>query len=169
MKLQKPNSSSFETAPEGTSQAVVVDIVDLGMNKDFFNEGEMIHQVRVAFQTEDETTEGKPFLVSTFPVKASLNSKSNLYKTIIKPLIGRDLTAEDYDAEGDVDLDALLIGLNANVTIEHKEKGEKTYANVVGVSPLTKGQLKAELLVPRDYVRVQDREETPEYTSTATA
>ncbi len=166
MKLQKPNSSSFEAAPEGTAQAVVVDVVDLGMAEDRFNPGEMIQQLRVAFQTEEETSDGKPFLVSTYPVKASLNSKSNLVKTIIKPLIGRDLVAEDYDAEGDVDLDALLIGVNANVTIKHNEKGDRVYANVVDVSPLTKGQLKAEQLVPRDYVRMQDREELPTTTGT---
>ena len=108
--------------------------------------------------TEDETTEGKPFLVSTYPVRASLNSKANFYKTV-KKLIGRDLEPSDYDAEGDIDIDSLLIGVNANVTIVRNEKEGRVYANVEDVSPLVKSQLKETPLEPRDYVRIQDRED----------
>lgn len=154
MKL-KANNSNFTPAPEGTTQAVLVDIVDLGMQPDKFNDGELIHQVRLSFQTEDRTEEGKPFLVSTFPYKASLNSKSNFYKAITT-ILGRKLAAEDFDKEGDVDLDELLIGKNVNITIVHKEVGDKVYANIDGIGALTKSQ--KTMLEPEGYVRVQDRE-----------
>lgn len=161
MKLQKSESRNFEIPEEGTGQAVVVDVIDLGLKEDKFSPGEMVHQLTIALQTEDETSEGKPFLVRSYPFRASTNSKSNLYKAI-KLIIGRDLEDTDFDSEGDVDLDALLIGRNVNVTIQHNTKGDKTYANVVDFGALTKSQVKAALLEPRDYVRVQDREEKNE-------
>jgi len=164
MKLQRPKQGSYELAEEGNTRAVLVDVVDMGMLPDVFaEEGELVHKLQLKFQTEDETSEGKPFLVATYPLKASLDSRANLYK-IIKVLIGRDLETEDYDAEGDIDIDSLIIGQNCNVEIEHKSKGEKTYANVVSVNPLSKGDKKLEPLVPRDYVRVKDRDDTPEHT-----
>lgn len=156
MKLQASNSS-FQPAPEGTTLAVLVDIVDLGMQPDKYNEGEMVHQVRLTFQTEDKTDEGKPFIVSTFPYKASLNSKANLYK-VISTLLGRKLAKEDFDEEGNVDLDELLIGKNVMITIEHKQSadGTKTYANITSIGPVPKS-IKTRL-EPEGYVRVQDRE-----------
>lgn len=157
MKIPK-SKSSFQTAPEGTTKAVVVDVVDLGMLPDKFSEEEkLIPMVKLVFQTEEQTEEGKPFVVGTYPLKASLNSRANFYKLVAK-ILGRDLTDDDYDEEGDADVDTLLLGKNVNVTIQHATKGDKTYANVVDVSPLIKSQLKEEALVAVDYVRQKDRE-----------
>ncbi len=155
MKLQK-STSNFQLAPEGVTQAVLVDVIDMGLMEDKFNPGDMIPKVRLAFQTEETTDAGTPFVVSTFPDKASLNPKSNLYKKI-KAIIGRPLEDEDYDEEGNVDLDSLLIGRNANITITHSD-GEPTYANVTDIGTLTSKQQKGDLLEPKDYVRVQDRD-----------
>ncbi len=157
MKVKK-SSGTYQLAPEGTTQAVVVDVIDEGMQPGY-NPGEMVPKVKLAFQTEEETTEGKPFLVHSFPLNASVNSKSTLYKEFIKPILGRDLEADDFDDDNDIDLDALLMGKNANITIKHTEKGEKTYANIVTVGTLPAKQAKAGLLEPRDYVRKQDRED----------
>jgi hypothetical protein len=158
MKLSKP-ANNFQLAPEGTTQGVVVDVVDMGMQEDRFNDGEFVHQVRVVFQTEDQTEEGVPFITSTYPVRASINSKAKLYG-FIKTLLGRGLEEGDFDSDGEIDLDSLLIGKNANITIEHKTSGEKTYANVVGIGALTSKQQKSTLLEPRDYTRIQDRDDT---------
>jgi len=155
MKLQK-STNNFQLAPEGVMQAVVVDIVDMGMVVDKFHPEPGVHKLRVVFQTEETTDEGVPFVVSSFPDNASLNPKANFYKKI-KAILGRSLEDDDFDSEGNVDLDGLLIGRNANVTIQHSE-GEPTYANVVDIGTLTTKQQKGELLEPKNYVRVQDRE-----------
>jgi len=162
MKLAKSNSS-FQLAPEGTTQAVVVDVVDKGMMPGF-NPEELVQKVQLVFQTEEETDEGVPFTVQSFPLNASINSKSTLYKEYIKPILGRGLEEKDFDEEGEVDLDTLLIGKNANVTIEHKTKGENTYANITGVGTLTTKQEKGAKLEPRNYVRRQDREDDTSFT-----
>lgn len=156
MKLQK-SSGNFQLAPEGTTRAVVVDVVDMGMQKDTFNEGELIPKTRIVFQTEDEMDDGRPFIVSTYPVKQSINRKANLYD-YIKSIIGRDLEESDFDEEGDIDIDNLLLGKNANITITHTDKGDKHYANITKISPLTNKDKKDADLVPRDYVRQQDRD-----------
>lgn len=156
MKLAKSNNS-FQLAPEETMQAVLVDVVDMGMQPDRFTEGELIHQVRLVFQTEEETDEGVPFLVSTFPTRASINSKAKLYGYITS-ILGRTLEEGDFDEEGEIDLDELLIGENANVTVTHRTSGENTYANVTAIGALNSKQKKAALLAPRNYIRQKDRD-----------
>lgn len=155
MKLAK-SESSFQLAPEDTMQGVVVDVVDMGMMPGF-NEGEMVPKLKLVFQLEEETDEGVPYQVQSFPLNASLNSRSTLYKNYIKPILGRDLTEDDFDEEGEIDIDSLLIGKNAQVTVVHKTKNDKTYANVEQISPLSKKQASGTLLEPRNYVRQKDR------------
>jgi hypothetical protein len=152
MKLTA-STGNYVPAPEGTTQGVLCDIVDLGLQKDYFNEGKLVHNMKFVFQTEDLMEDGKPYTVGTAPMKASTHTKANAYK-IIKTLLGRDLTAEDY-VDGEVDLDALILGKNAMVSITHNIKGEKTYANIEKVESIPKKI--TERLEVRDYVRVQDR------------
>lgn len=154
MKLAK-SENKFQLAPEDTLQGVVVDVVDMGMLPGF-NPEELVQKVKLVFQLEEETDDGVRFIVQSFPLNASINSKSTLYKEYIKPILGRNIEAEDFDEDGEIDLDALLIGKNANVTIVHKEKGENTYANIAGVGTLVKGQ---KPFKAKNYVRKQDREE----------
>ncbi len=154
MKLQK-STNNFQLAPEGVTQAVLVDVIDMGNVVDKFHP-EGVPKVRLAFQTEETTDAGVPFVVSTFPFNASLNAKANLYKKIVA-ILGRPLADDDYDEDGNVDLDELLIGKNANITITHSE-GEPTYANVVDIGTLTTKQQKAEQLTPQDYTRFKDRD-----------
>lgn len=168
MKLAASNSN-FVPAPEGTTQGVLCDIVDMGMQPDAFNEGKMVHKTRLVFQLEDRTEAGVPFTVSTFPITASINNKATLYK-YIKTLLGRDLSKEDFDDDGEIDLDSLLIGKNAMVTIAHKEKNDKTYANIDSIGPIPKS-IKNRLEV-ENYTRDQDRvkdDSTSEVAEAATA
>src|SRR5687768_11056438 len=113
MKI-KLSSGNFVPAPEGTTQGVLCDVVDMGFLEDKFNPGKMVQKLRFVFQTEDTTEEGVPFTVGTFPLTASTNNKANAYK-IIKTLIGRDLDKSDLDEEGEIDLAELLIGKNAMI------------------------------------------------------
>ena len=158
MKISARNQGgNFTPAPAGTTQGVLVDIIDLGKRPDRFNPGEEVHQMQLAFQLEDEMDNGEPFVVRTFPLRASLNPKSKLFQTITA-MRGK-ITDEELDEEGDFDLDS-LIGTNCLVTVEQTEKeGGKIYANVTSVSQLPKKN--KTVLEPRNYVRVQDREERP--------
>lgn len=146
---------SFEVAPEGLTQAVLVDIVDMGMQTDRFNEGELIHKMRLVFQTEEQTTAGTPFQVSTYPYTASFSPKSNVRK-FVEQMLGKKLERADFDEGGEFDLDG-LIGTNAMITITHTAKTDKVYANITNVTPLSKSNKTR--LEPVDYIRVQDREE----------
>lgn len=157
MKLSA-SFSNFVPAPEGTTQGVLCDIEDLGLQEDRFNPGKMVHQMRFYFQTEDLMEDGKPFVVRTPQMKASTNNKSNAYK-YIKTLLGRELEAEDFDG-GEIEIDELLIGKNAMVTIVHNEKDGKIYANIDSIGPVP-AKIKDRLEV-RDYVRVKDREPSEE-------
>lgn len=157
MKLQKSNGGDFQPAPEGVQKGVLVDIVDLGLKDDRFNPGEQIPKMRFVFQTEDETDDGTPFLVSTYPLTASMNSKSNVFG-IVTTLLGRKPADEDFDADDNFDLDP-LIGTNVQIDVIHTEKDAKVFANVSKVMPLNKKDKAT--LEPRNYVRVQDRVETP--------
>lgn len=158
MKLSgRTQGGNFEPAPAGTQQGVLVDIIDLGERPDTFNPGQVVHKMQLAFQLEDEMDNGEPFVVRTFPLRASLNPKSKLFQTITA-MRGK-ITDEELDEDGDFDLDT-LIGTNCLVTVEHAEKeGGKVYANVTAVSQLPKKTTTR--LEPRNYVRVQDREEQP--------
>jgi hypothetical protein len=148
-------NGDYENAPEGTVQAVVVDVIDLGMRPNKFKPGESVQKAQVAFQTEDETSAGSPFVVRSFPMTASMDRKANLRKLI--ETINGSIKDEDLDAEGEFDIES-IIGRNCLVTIEHSpEKEGKIYANVVAVGALPKS-MKTKL-ESRDYTRVQDRDE----------
>ena len=159
MLLEKP-SANYKPAEEGVTQAVLCDVVDLGFQEDIYNPGEQVHKLKLMFQTEETTEDGVPFVVGTYPTKASLDSRSNLTK-IIKALLGRELSQEDYTMDPEtkklkIDIYEVLKGKNAMVEIKHREKGDKVYANVVDVSQMPT-KIKDRLTVSEDYVRVKDR------------
>lgn len=154
MKLSGRTNSNFEPAPEGTQQGVLVDIIDRGFQPDKFNPGQTRHEIQLAFQTEEEMADGRPYVVKTYPMTASLNSKAKLFQTI-GAMRGK-IQPEELDENGDFDLDG-LIGTNCLITIQHTTKDDgRVFANVTGVAPLPKKTTTR--LEPRDYVRVQDRE-----------
>lgn len=143
-------ASTFAPCPAGVHQAVCVDVVDLGLLEvTFANETKTKHMVRIAWQIEELTADGKPFLVQK-RYTASLHEKAQLRKDL-ESWRGRAFTDDELRA---FDLEK-LIGVNAliNVMQVARETG-KTYANVTAVMPTKKGM---PLLKPRDYVRVCDR------------
>ena len=145
------SSGDFKPAPAGLSQAVCVDVVDMGLLKVTFGglEKEQ-HKVRLVWQLEDMMSDGKPFLIQK-RYTLSLHEKANLRKDL-ESWRGRAFTPEElikFDVE-------TIIGANAQLNIQHVTKDGKTYANVVSIVPLGKNMPKMDAM---GYVRVQDRPE----------
>jgi hypothetical protein len=140
---------SFQPAPEGTHQAVCVDVVDKGMLETTW-QGVVSkkHKIDVAWQIAEDRDDGKPFLVFK-RYTLSLGEKANLRKDL-ESWRGKKFTREE---ESGFDVEK-LIGANCLLNILHNVSGDKTYANVQAVAPLIKGMAK---IAAREYVRVQDR------------
>lgn len=145
------NGKDFAPAPAGVHQAVLVDVVDLGM-LDVTWQGvtKRQHKVNFAWQINEEREDGKPFLIFK-RYTLSLHEKAGLRKDL-ESWLGRKFTRED---EMGFDVESLL-GSNCLLNVMHNKVGDKTYANVAGVNPLMKGM---PTIAARDYVRKVDRTE----------
>lgn len=145
------NGTTFQPAPAGVHQAVLVDVVDLGiLDVTWKGTNKKQHKVNFAWQINEDRDDGKPYLVFK-RYTLSLSEKANLRKDL-ESWLGRKFTRDDemgFDVE-------LLIGRNCLLNINHNTPngGDKTYANVVSIMPLAKGM---KSIGPRDYVRKVDR------------
>jgi hypothetical protein len=157
------NSEKFEPAPPGLHQAICVDVVDMGvLEVTYAGQTKKQRKVRIVWQIDELMASGKPFIVQK-RYTASLHEKATLRKEL-ESWRGRPFTEEELE---EFDLEAKLIGANAQVNVQHTTKDGTTYANVVSVVPLGKGMQK---LTMNGYVRVKDRTdvqpvETPEITA----
>jgi hypothetical protein len=126
---------TFEPAPEGTHQAVLVDVVDLGMlQTSWQGVTSTKHKVNLAWQIAEDRDDGKPFLVFK-RYTLSLHEKSALRKDLDS---WRGRTLSRTEEQTGVDLEE-MIGKNCLLNITHKQVGDRTYANVASLSPLMKG------------------------------
>lgn len=146
-------SKSFTPAPEGTHQAVCVDVIDKGMQPNSFKPGSMQHKIAVVWQIDERRDDGKRFILYK-RYTLSLNEKASL-RHDLESWRGKPFTRDEemgFDVE-------LLIGANCLVNVQHKKSadGAKTYANVVSVMPLLRTMVK---IGPDGYER--QAEETPE-------
>ncbi len=93
------------------------------------------NRLRLTFQTSEKLrnhVEGidddRPMTVSAF-VNATLSDKGRLMGFLAQQVPTAELDAELKSGQ-DVDIEALLIGTQWLLTIEHNDSGEKTYANI---------------------------------------
>lgn len=147
------DGSSFEPAPEGVHQAVCVDVVDLGL-LDVTWQGvkKVQHKVNLAWQIAEDREDGKPFLVFK-RYTLSLHEKAAL-RGDLESWRGRRFTRDDelgFDVES-------VLGANCLLNIQHREVGDRVYANIVSIMPLVKGM---PAISVRDFVRKVDREDAP--------
>lgn len=151
--IASDSGSSFTPAPEGTWMAVCADVVDLGMVETMYGNK---HKIRLVWQLEPEagkTSEGKP-LDARARFNLSLHEHSSL-RPFLEAWRGKKFSAEELKG---FDLE-VLIGVCCQLQILHEVKGDKTYANVTAIMPYPRATAKMQV---RDYIRVQDRELTPE-------
>jgi hypothetical protein len=142
----------YSPCPIGVHQAVLVDVVDLGL-VDSPRYGKKF-KVRLAWQIADvDPATGQRYsAVKTY--NNILNKKSALRGDLEK-WRGRPFTEDEarhFNLETLLGVPCLL-----NVVHHTSEQTGATYANVDGVLPLPKGTQK---LQPLDYVRYQDRTTT---------
>ena len=137
---------NFDPAPEGTHQAVCVDVIDKGWKKGQRGDYEAV-ELRWQTEATDPKT-GKRYLVFRQYGK-SIGRKSDLGKHL-RSWRGKDFTPEEFQS---FDLET-VIGANCLLTIVHNNVDGTVYGNVDGVMGLPKGMEKIEI---EDYVRDSDR------------
>lgn len=146
------DSKTYTPAPEGTHQAVCVDVIDQGMKPNPFKEGALQHKIDLAWQIEETREDGKRFVVYK-RYTLSLNEKATL-RHDLESWRGRPFT--DAEQRGfDVET---VIGANCLINIQHKpgtKDPSKVFANVVSVMPLLKNMPK---IAAVGYVRHQEQQ-----------
>lgn len=148
-KIQE--NKEWENPTAGSHAAVLVDVVDLGLETMTNDKGDSVTKpkVRLVFEIDQKMEDGRPMLVQR-KVTASMHEMSNLYG-IMETWLGRAPTPEE---QARFDLDTML-GESANLMIVHnkdKKDPDKIWANIDRVYPAEK-----KLKPSGDYKRVQSR------------
>ncbi len=149
-------SKNFTPAPEGTHQAVCVDVIDVGMKDNMFKPGTQQHKIDIAWQITELRDDGKRFLVYK-RYTLSLNEKATL-RHDLESWRGKPFTRDEemgFDVES-------VIGANGLINVQHKtgtKDASKVFANVVSVMPLIKGMAK---IAPDGYERQAAKSDDPE-------
>lgn len=132
-------NKTYAPAPEGTHQAVCVDIIDQGMKPNPFKNGALQSKFDIAWQINELRDDGKRFVVYKRYTR-SLNEKATL-RHDLESWRGRPFTASELAG---FDMESAL-GANCLLNIVHKASStdqSKVYANVAAVMPLIKGMPK---------------------------
>jgi hypothetical protein len=139
MKLPT-SGGDFKIAPAGNHLAICNAVVDLGIQPGSGKFPDPKHQIYIRFELPDEPVEyekdgqkisGPASLGATYT--ASMGEKANLRKLVQG---WRGATMTDAQA-ADFDLQKLL-GQKCLLNVVHKDSGGKTYANILGATPLPK-------------------------------
>ena len=142
-KLNQPEASGFDIgdlALAGTHIATCLEVQDqFGVERPKFEnpqEKETLDVTRFLFGFKGQ--DGRPYKVQSFEFRISGSPKSNLYKFLTSWLGSPPKYGWDY---------CELKGQGAMITVAHKQSrdGTKTYANLVGISPVI-DQLKAQVI-----------------------
>lgn len=138
---------SFAPPPEGTHQAVCVDVIDAGMHDNPFNPGTQQHKVDLVWQLNELREDGQRFQAWK-RYTLSLNEKAVL-RHDLESWRGRPFTADElrgFDVE-------TVKGVNCLLNIVHRQSQKnpgRVYGNIASVMPLMKGMLK---IAPLNYER----------------
>src|SRR6202142_3914436 len=132
MILQCKDSGDFKPHPEGIHPAVCVDVMDLGLvETEFQGQRKMVNKVKLTFESEPKTEDGKPCSVSK-NFTASLHPKAKLAEFLGK-WRGRPVVPGET-----IDLQK-LIGACCTLVISHQQNlVGKTYASIDAVSKPTR-------------------------------
>lgn len=145
------SGKKYTPAPAGLHNAVCVDVVDLGLEKNKFDETKPdIHKVRIIWEIEalNPEKDNERFTVAS-KFTLSIHKKASLRKFLV-PWRGRDFTAEEekgFDVER-------LVGVPCLIQVIHNAGEDGSlYANVLSVLPAQK-----KIKPSATYVKVRDRE-----------
>ena len=141
LKAPSGNNTSRQIAPEGAYPARCYQIIDLGTTMQTGQFPGKKRKVQFIFELPTETYEFekgeglKPFYARSI-YNLSMNEKAVLRRDI-EAWAGKKMSNE---IAADFDIFTLL-GRPCIVNITHIEKGDATYANIIGMSPLPKGMV----------------------------
>ena len=141
LKAPSGNNTSRQIAPEGAYPARCYQIIDLGTTMQTGQFPGKKRKVQFIFELPTETYEFekgeglKPFYARSI-YNLSMNEKAVLRRDI-ESWAGKKMSNE---IAGNFDIFTLL-GRPCIVNITHIEKGDATYANIIGMSPLPKGMV----------------------------
>jgi hypothetical protein len=119
-------------------RAVLTSVIDIGVQPSGNPKFPDRNKVMLGFQIPDERRDdGAPFIAyGTYTF--SMDKKANLRK-LVESWAGKSFP--DNETAFEFELSSLL-GRACQINIAHQAKGDKTYANITGVVPLSKGQEK---------------------------
>lgn len=131
--VARDTGGSYEKPPADGYSAVAVDVIDLGY---WYNRvyDKVEHKLAIVFQLDALNSQGKRYEIAN-RMTFTFGPKSRL-REFLGQWRGRTYT--DDEAREGAPL-AKLVGVPAYITIEHKTSGDKTYANIVGITKLPKG------------------------------
>jgi len=132
MILQCKDTGDFKPHPEGIHPAVCVDVMDLGLvETEFQGQRSLKPKVKLAFESEAKTEDGKPCMVSK-NFTASLHPKAKLAAFLGKWRGRPVVPGESIDLQK-------LVGASCTLVISHqKNLAGKTYASIDAVSKPTR-------------------------------
>jgi len=142
--VAKDAGGSYEKPPADGYSAVCCDVIDLGYHYNRVYD-KVEHKIAIVFQLDALNSQGKRFEIAN-RLTFTFGEKSNLRKFLGQ---WRGKTYSDDEAREGAPLHKLE-GQPAYITIEHKVSGDKTYANIVGITKLPKGLTP---IKPEGYVR----------------
>lgn len=139
LTIDDSSAGDFEPCPAGVHDAIVWQVLDLGIQSGFYGSK---HQIRLGFEVDCKRDDGKNFIVGN-TYTYSLHAKATL-RAHLEGMRGGPFT--DGDA---VDLSKVL-GVKCQLTIQHKasEDGSRTYANIAAISAANKDQAFTGKLAP---------------------
>lgn len=140
----RDEGGTFERPPADGYSAVCVDTIDLGY---FFDPKwkKVTHRCAIVWQLDGRDSKGKLFEIAQ-RYTVSMGEKAYLRRDL-GAWRGKSYT--DEEARDGAPLHK-LVGVPAYITVEHNVSGDKTYANVVGITKLPKGLTPAK---EENYVR----------------
>ena len=142
--VARDTGTAYEKAPEGGFAAVGADVIDLGYRYNrMFNKVE--HKCAIVFQLGEKNAAGKRHEIAAI-FTVSFHEKANLRKFLSQ---WRGKSYSEDEAKTGAPLHKLE-GQPAYITIEHRTAGDKTYANIVGITKLPIG---LPILAPEGYTR----------------
>ena len=156
--LTDNGGGNFTPHEAGSFLGVCVDVIDYGVvQTEYKGQKRQRRLFQFAFETNAELREdGSPQMIWSRRFTASLSEKAAA-RTFLEAWRGKPFTKEElqgFDPE-------VVIGVNAMLTIIHREQGGKVYANIASVGKPMKGLPWIEPAKKPDgtqlYVRKKDR------------
>lgn len=138
MFIPKPTEGgTYDPAPAGTHIGICYRLIDRGTQmKEYNGEKKTRHEVMLTWELSDEEMQdGRPFSISKV-FTLSMHEKASLRRDL-EAWRGRSFTDDDFEGPNRFNMKK-LIGAPCMLTVMHKEKEGRTYAEITGIGKLLK-------------------------------